>query len=63
MNVSLLFSKGYKKITELYYVPGSYVTIQAAINASANGDTIYVSAGSYPEAIYLNKNIALIGIK
>ncbi|MEW6006806.1 MAG: right-handed parallel beta-helix repeat-containing protein, partial [bacterium] len=36
-------------------------SIQAAINGAASGDTIYVAAGTYNEAIYINKNIALIG--
>ena len=44
------------------YVPGSYTTIQAAVNAANNGDTIYVSAGTYNEAVYINKGIALVGV-
>ena len=32
-------------------VPGSYPTIQAAINASANGDTVLVAPGTYFENI------------
>jgi hypothetical protein len=35
----------------IHPVPGAYSTIQAAINASANGDTIAVSPGSYFENI------------
>ncbi|MEW6619693.1 MAG: hypothetical protein AB1422_10235 [bacterium] len=42
------------------YMPGSYPTIQSAINAANPGDTIFVAPGSYNEAIYINKNIALI---
>ena len=30
-------------------VTGSYTTIQEAVNAAVNGDTITVSAGTYPE--------------
>jgi len=29
------------------YVPGSYTTIQAAMDAANHGDTIYVVRGSY----------------
>jgi len=29
------------------YVPGSYTTIQAAINAANNGDTVWVADGIY----------------
>jgi hypothetical protein len=35
-------------------VPISYSTIQAAINASTNGDTILVARGTYPEKIDFN---------
>ena len=44
------------------YVPGSYTTIQAAVDVAITGDTIYVSAGIYTEAVYVNKGIALVGI-
>ncbi|MEW6609191.1 MAG: hypothetical protein AB1414_17400 [bacterium] len=39
------------------YVPGDYTTIQAAINAAGSGERIIVSAGTYNEAIYINKNL------
>ena len=42
------------------YVPGGYATIQSAVNAANSGDTIYVSAGTYNEAVYVNKGIALV---
>ena len=42
-------------------VPADYSTIQAAINAAINGDTIAVNSGTYNENIVINKNIKLIG--
>jgi nitrous oxidase accessory protein NosD len=42
-------------------VPGDYSTIQAAIDAAINGDTISVNSGTYNENIVINKNIKLIG--
>lgn len=42
-------------------VPADYSTIQAAIDAAGNGDTINVSSGEYSESIIINKNLTLIG--
>ena len=43
-----------------YYVPANYSTIQAAIDAAVNGDTIIVSPGTYVENInFRGKNIIL----
>ena len=43
----------------IYVNPGG--SIQAAINAASPGDTIDVAAGSYDEALSINKAISLIG--
>jgi len=40
---------------------GQYTTIQAAINASAAGDTIKALPGVYNEALIINKNVVLQG--
>jgi len=41
--------------------PGNYSTIQDAINASTDGDTVYVYAGVYHESINISKAITLQG--
>ena len=41
--------------------PGNYTSIQAAINAASNGDTIYVYHKTYHEIINVNKSVHLIG--
>ena len=38
-----------------------YSTIQAAINASTNGDEIIVDAGTYGENLIINKQVTLLG--
>jgi len=42
-------------------VPGTYGTIQLAINAANDGDIITVAAGTYNENVIVNKSISLIG--
>ena len=46
----------------MHLVPSEYATIQLAIDAATNGDTVYVSNGSYVENInYNNKDLYLLG--
>ncbi len=40
---------------------GQYATIQSAINASANGDTIQVASGTYAENLNINKSVTIDG--
>jgi len=42
-------------------VPDDYPTIQEAINAANEGDTIFVEEGIYYENVVMNKSISLIG--
>jgi parallel beta-helix repeat protein len=41
--------------------PADFHTIQEAINAASDGDTVYVRAGTYAENVVLNKSLSLIG--
>lgn len=42
-------------------VPGDFSTIQAALNAASEGDTIAVAAGSYFESLTVTKSVSLEG--
>ena len=41
--------------------PGNYTKIQDAINASSDGDTVFVYHGNYTENIVINKSISVLG--
>ncbi len=42
-------------------VPGSYTTIQSAINAASNGDTVLVAPGTYYEHLNTNGSNVVLG--
>jgi nitrous oxidase accessory protein NosD len=43
------------------YVPGDYATIQEAIDAASDNDTIIVAAGLYKEDVIIDKSLTLKG--
>lgn len=42
-------------------VPDDYPTIQSAINAASDGDTVFVKNGTYHENVIIKNNVTLIG--
>lgn len=43
------------------FIPREYKTIQAGVDAAADGDTIWVTAGTYGGPIVMKKNLVLFG--
>tara|TARA_B100000959_G_scaffold266985_1_gene310005 strand:- start:137 stop:802 length:666 start_codon:yes stop_codon:yes gene_type:complete len=54
--ITLIFSFGF---SDIIHVPEEYSTIQEAIDASVDGDTVLVANGEYVENLVINKSIVL----
>jgi len=62
--VLVLLTSGGSSGEKTWYVDddgADFETIQDAVNASENGDTIYVWEGTYYENVVVNKSVSLIG--
>jgi len=40
---------------------GCFASIQGAVNAASNGDTINIAAGNYPEQVTISKSLTIVG--
>jgi len=49
------------RVSAILAVPGTYPTIQAAINAAVTGDIIQVAAGTYVENLIVDKEVEIAG--
>ena len=58
---TIAFDTGAMRIVDPAGGEGSFATIQSAINAGDPGDVVVVKAGTYAEAVSVNKAITLIG--
>lgn len=55
------YEDGHVRILQTLTVPDDYPTIQAAINAAGDGDTVFVRSGTYYEHVVVNKSLAVVG--
>jgi nitrous oxidase accessory protein len=55
------YSKSVIANSSTILVPDNYTTIQEAINAADEGDTIFVRAGTYYEHLVMDKPLSLVG--
>lgn len=60
--VGLVLASSLGALGATLHVPGSYATIQAAINAANPGDTILVAAGIYVENLNITKWVTISGV-
>jgi parallel beta-helix repeat protein len=51
----------YEELARAIVVPDDYSTIQEAVNAANDGDTVFVRNGTYYEHVVVNRSVSLIG--
>lgn len=62
LNMLIPFRFGLAKSSQATVtVPDDYPTIQAAVNASSPGGTVFVKTGTYHEHVTINKSLSLVG--
>jgi len=59
--LSIILLAAVSSMATVIDVPGDYSNIQAAINASSNGDTVLVQPGTYYQNIDFNGHIVVLG--
>jgi len=61
--LSLLIGAGFPAFADTFFVPQDFPTIQGAINAASDGDSIIIQSGTYTERLdTLGKRISVNGV-
>ena len=61
--IGFVFALGNSARAAEWNVPGDFTTIQGAVDAAVDGDTIYVHDGTYNEFVVIDgKNLSLVAI-
>jgi Right handed beta helix region len=60
--LALALCAGIAAAQATHLVPGDFPTVQSAVNAAADGDTVSISAGTYAEAVLVSgKSLRIVG--